>query len=112
MESARIPRRSGTTCGDDRQPLATREYDHFDAWRLPQDWRAATQPDFQRFLRSNLDHAHGAAIPAETRVNADGTLDVTDWPRPQHDGPALRALTLMRWGAEGEAAPAEPGMEA
>ena len=27
-------------------------------------------------------HAHGAAIPAETRVNPDGTLDITDWPRP------------------------------
>jgi glucoamylase len=41
---------------------------------------------------------------AETRVNPDGTLDITDWPRPQHDGPALRALTVLRWGAEGEAA--------
>jgi GH15 family glucan-1,4-alpha-glucosidase len=67
-------------------------------------WRERTDPDFRRFLRRDLDKAHGAAIGAETRVNPDGTLDITDWPRPQHDGPALRALTLLRWGAEGEAA--------
>ena len=75
-----------------------------DGRTAPPDWRAATAPDFVRFLRSNLGSAHGAAIAAETRVNPDGTLDITDWPRPQHDGPALEALTLMRWGAEGEAA--------
>jgi glucoamylase len=75
-----------------------------DGRTAPPDWRAATAPDFARFLRANLDSAHGTAIAAETRVNADGTLDITDWPRPQHDGPALEALTLMRWGAEGDAA--------
>ncbi|HXS06795.1 MAG TPA: glycoside hydrolase family 15 protein [Rhizomicrobium sp.] len=67
-------------------------------------WEARAAPDFRRFLRVNIASAHGEAIPAETRVNPDGTLDITDWPRPQHDGPALEALTLMRWGAEGEAA--------
>jgi glucoamylase len=67
-------------------------------------WEDRAQPDFRHFLRKNIAAAHGAAIPAETRVNPDGTLDITDWPRPQHDGPALEALTLMRWGAEGEAA--------
>ena len=70
----------------------------------PPDWRARAAPDFQRFLRPGLEGAHGPAIAAETRVNPDGTLDITDWPRPQHDGPALRALAAMRWGAEGEAA--------
>jgi glucoamylase len=30
-------------------------------------------------------------------VNPDGTLDVLRWNRPQHDGPALRALTVLRW---------------
>jgi len=40
---------------------------------------------------------HGDAIPAETRVNADGTLDISNWGRPQNDGPALRALTILRW---------------
>ena len=75
-----------------------------DGRRVPPDWRAATEPDFTRFLRKDMEAAHGPAIAAETRVNPDGSLDITDWPRPQHDGPALRALTLMRWGAEGDAA--------
>ncbi|MES2255003.1 MAG: glycoside hydrolase family 15 protein [Pseudomonadota bacterium] len=75
-----------------------------DGRRAAPDWQAAAEPDFARFLRKNLDAAHGSALAAETRVNPDGTLDITDWPRPQHDGPALRALTLMRWGAEGDAA--------
>ena len=62
-------------------------------------WRAAVAPDFVKFLRSDEDlgAAHGEAVVAETRVNADGSLDISSWPRPQHDGPALRALTLMRW---------------
>jgi glucoamylase len=75
-----------------------------DGRALPPDWRDRAQPDFMRFLRQDASQAHGAAIPAETRVNPDGTLDITDWPRPQNDGPALRALCVMRWGAEGEAA--------
>lgn len=62
-------------------------------------WRTRVVPDFKKFLRSDADlaSAHGAAIAGETRVNPDGTLDISSWPRPQHDGPALRALTLMRW---------------
>lgn len=72
-------------------------------------WRAAVAPDFTRFLRTDADlgAAHGEAIAGETRVNPDGTLDISSWPRPQHDGLALRALALLRWlqGAaiEGEA---------
>ena len=69
-----------------------------DGRRMSSDWRAAAAPDFARFLRTDIAHAHGDAISAETRVNPDGTLDVSDWPRPQYDGPALRALTLLRWG--------------
>jgi glucoamylase len=69
-----------------------------DGRRMPPDWRAAAAPDFVRFLRKDIDRAHGDAIGAETRVNPDGTLDISDWPRPQHDGPALRALALLRWG--------------
>ena len=34
---------------------------------------------------------------AETRVNPDGTLDISSWARPQHDGPPLRALAVLRW---------------
>jgi glucoamylase len=74
-----------------------------DGRQMPPDWRAATAPDFVRFLRHDIDRAHGDAIAAETRVNPDGTLDITDWPRPQHDGPALRALALLHWGPGREA---------
>jgi len=66
----------------------------------------AAQADFVQFLRRNLPSAHGGAIAAETRVNPDGTLDITDWPRPQHDGPALRALTMLRWGLKTDQAAA------
>ena len=64
------------------------------------------EPDFTQFLRRDLDAAHGAAIGAETRVNPDGTLDITDWPRPQHDGPALRALAILNWSVPGDDAAA------
>jgi glucoamylase len=62
-------------------------------------WRSAVAPDFRKFLRGNEDLAsvHGDAVWGETRVNPDGTLDISSWPRPQNDGPALRALTLLRW---------------
>ena len=62
-------------------------------------WRARVQSDFVKFLRTDADLARvqGAAIAGETRVNPDGTLDISSWPRPQHDGPATRALTLQRW---------------
>jgi len=73
-----------------------------DGRQMPPDWRAAVAPDFVRFLRSDIEKAHGDAIPAETRVNPDGTLDISDWPRPQYDGPALRALALVRWGPSRE----------
>ena len=69
-----------------------------DGRQMPPDWRAAAAPDFVRFLRWDIEQTHGDAIPAETRVNPDGTLDINDWPRPQYDGPALRALALLHWG--------------
>jgi glucoamylase len=70
--------------------------------QMPPDRRAAAAPDFVRFLRWDIEKAHGDAIQAETRVNPDGTLDISDWPRPQYDGPALRALALLRWGPTNE----------
>lgn len=74
-----------------------------DGRTLGDGWRAGVAPDHVRFLRKNLAAAHGDAIAAETRVNADGTLDISDWPRPQYDGSALRALALLRWGVESPA---------
>ncbi|HLK70665.1 MAG TPA: glycoside hydrolase family 15 protein [Steroidobacteraceae bacterium] len=62
-------------------------------------WREQVLADHQKFLRDDaeLARAHGSAVWGDTRVNADGSLDISRWARPQHDGPALRALTLMRW---------------
>ena len=64
-------------------------------------WRDAVAADFRQFLRSaeELSAAHGESLSGETRVNADGTLDISKWPRPQNDGPALRAVSLLHWQA-------------
>lgn len=66
-------------------------------------WRAGVTPQFTRYLRTDAELAaiHGEAVAGETRVNPDGTLDISQWARPQHDGPALRALALLRWSALG-----------
>ncbi|WP_283739049.1 glycoside hydrolase family 15 protein [Chelatococcus albus] len=62
------------------------------------DYRDKVAPQFQKYLRTEEELAavSGESILAETRFNPDGTLDVIRWSRPQHDGPALRALTVMR----------------
>ncbi|WP_239143113.1 glycoside hydrolase family 15 protein [Variovorax sp. WS11] len=67
------------------------------------DRTARVAPDLLQYLREGDDLAsvHGDAVVAETRVNPDGTLDVLRWARPQHDGPPLRALALLRWVAGG-----------
>jgi glucoamylase len=69
------------------------------------DWRGRVATDFEQFVRpdGDLAGAHGEAIRAETRVNPDGTLDISRWPRPQHDGPPMRALALLRWLRTGTA---------
>jgi glucoamylase len=63
---------------------------------------ARVQPDFRKYLRPEEEIAalSGDAVLADVRVNADGTPDVARWARPQADGPALRALTLMRWESQ------------
>ena len=62
-------------------------------------WRDSCATEFARFLRSDSELAmvHGDAVLADTRVNADGTLDISKWTRPQHDGAPLRALAMLRW---------------
>jgi glucoamylase len=61
-------------------------------------WRWKVQPDFEQYLRGDdLSAVHGDAVYADTRVNPDGTLDISRWARPQHDGPPLRALAVLRW---------------
>ncbi|HLW24459.1 MAG TPA: glycoside hydrolase family 15 protein [Steroidobacteraceae bacterium] len=61
-------------------------------------------PDYRRFLRppEELAAVHDAAVALDTRVNPDGTLDILRWARPQFDGPALRALALLRWRHSGQ----------
>ncbi|MDQ0473396.1 glycoside hydrolase family 15 protein [Labrys wisconsinensis] len=72
-------------------------------------WRAAVAPDFIQYLRSDAELAavHGEEVVAETRVNPDGTLDISTWSRPQNDGAATRALALLRWLKGGAAIGAE-----
>jgi len=62
-------------------------------------WRAGVQPDFAKFIRTDADlgAVQGGLVSAEARVNPDGTLDISNWARPQHDGPPLRLLSVLRW---------------
>jgi len=62
-------------------------------------WRSFIREDFIQYLRDDADlaTAHGEATVSETRINADGSLDISKWSRPQHDGAPLRALTVLRW---------------
>ncbi|MGA7385743.1 MAG: glycoside hydrolase family 15 protein, partial [Methylocella sp.] len=46
---------------------------------------------------NDLRNIAGDRVLGEPRFNPDGTLDISKWSRPQHDGPALRALALMRF---------------
>jgi glucoamylase len=57
------------------------------------------RPEFIQYLRPDdeLGAVHGDAVASDTRVNPDGSLDIQKWARPQHDGPALRALAMLRW---------------
>ncbi len=65
-------------------------------------FRAHTVQWMQQYLRADNEIAEISAetSPAEARYNADGTLDFLRWPRPQYDGPALRALVLMKFAGQ------------
>ena len=56
-------------------------------------------PSFRPYVRPREEMAeiHGEAVLGEARLAADGRLDILQWSRPQNDGPALRALALMRY---------------
>jgi glucoamylase len=62
-------------------------------------WRAQVAADFAKFVRTDADlgAVRGELVAAEARVNPDGTLDISNWGRPQHDGPPLRLLSVLRW---------------
>ena len=65
--------------------------------------REATRADHRRFLRPDAEIRAlvGDALLGEPRFEADGTIDVQKWSRPQYDGPALRALACLRYLAAG-----------
>lgn len=52
--------------------------------------------DYVRFSRANQIQT-GPEAMGEPRFNTDGSINTEPWGRPQNDGPALRALTLMRY---------------
>ena len=80
--------------------------------RLAGDFRKNIDPFFLQFVRddSDLRNITGDRVLGEPRFNPDATLDISKWSRPQHDGPALRALALMRfWPLDGlDDRPARP----
>jgi glucoamylase len=63
------------------------------------DFRAAVDPAFLQFVRDDKDLASitGDRVFGEPRFNPDAMLDISKWSRPQHDGPAVRALALLRF---------------
>ncbi len=110
MNAARILAKAGEGSADWAALIS--EYIHFslelrkiDGRRFlnTSDFRAKTEPGFQQFLRTNEEIAgvHGGFVPGDVRYNADGTLDFIRWNRPQHDGPAARALVAMRFEEDG-----------
>lgn len=52
--------------------------------------------DFSRFSEK-LQNTKSQYKDGEVRFLVDGGVDNSEWPRPQHDGPALRALALMHY---------------
>src|SRR5215470_8311211 len=62
-------------------------------------YRQATSHAARRFLRHDAEICAlvGDKILGEPRFNPDGTIDILRWSRPQYDGPALRALTCLRY---------------
>ncbi len=59
------------------------------------------EPSFLEHVRPRDEIAAvaGDKLLGEPRFNADGGFDVMKWARPQNDGPALRALAVMRFFA-------------
>jgi glucoamylase len=66
------------------------------------DFRKNVEPFFLQYVRDDKDvlRIRGDRVLGEPRFNPDATLDISKWNRPQHDGPALRALALMRLWAQ------------
>jgi glucoamylase len=65
------------------------------------DFRARVDPHFLQFVRPDGELAAlaGDAVLGEPRFEPDGSFDILKWSRPQHDGPALRVLTVLKFCA-------------
>jgi len=61
------------------------------------------RPEVRKYLRdeAELRALSGETVLGEPRFNADGTVDIFRWARPQFDGPALRALACLHFIAAG-----------
>jgi len=106
IDALRLLRQDGTVGEEALRHFAdfvhfSLQLQHLDGRALLTDrhWRSGVAPDFEKFVRTDEDlgRALGEGVVGETRVNPDGTLDISKWGRPQNDGPPLRALTLLRW---------------
>ncbi len=89
--------------------LGLREISGREFLRHQPEFREKAIPSFQQYIRPDEEIAavEGERVLGEARYNADGALDFIRWNRPQHDGPASRALLCLRfWDdapAEGDA---------
>ncbi len=81
-----------------RFSLSLRSLDGRELVKAPK-WRDAAIDSFKQYLRDDADLSavQGERVFGDTRVNPNGTLDISKWARPQHDGPPLRALAVLRW---------------
>jgi glucoamylase len=98
FEAGAAPEAPGVFADFVRFGLALRKLDGRELVAKP-GWRALVATDFGKYVRDAVDLAgvHGDAVAGDTRVNPDGTLDISRWARPQFDGPPLRALAVLRW---------------
>ncbi|MGH6820798.1 MAG: glycoside hydrolase family 15 protein, partial [Methylocella sp.] len=83
--------------------------------RLAGDFRKNIDPFFLQYVRDDNDLRQIARdrVLGEPRFNPDATLDISKWSRPQHDGPGLRALALIRfWPLDGLDSQARASMRA
>ncbi|VTZ50850.1 Glucan 1,4-alpha-glucosidase [Methylocella tundrae] len=73
------------------------------------DFRAKVEPFFLQYVRPDSEFIAltGDSVLGEPRFDPDGAFDILKWSRPQHDGPALRALSVARFCASVAAKDAE-----
>lgn len=84
-----------------RFSLALSALDGRDFLKRAGDFRANVEPFFLQYVRPDSEFAAlaGDSVLGEPRFDPDGSFDVLKWSRPQHDGPALRALAVVKFCA-------------